>query len=196
MRIKWGEWVLVAGMVSILESQGIKHGAYAGVCCLSVSNKGAVGLTGRYCVNYSPFALPDTHTRRHTCTRTQSLLWPSLCFERLASVGHIAWTPLLSGFPLDLVNGWHHQETAGWKEREVRVFIPLPASLQFWQWLHWKMGALLSSPSSKSPGSLWSPVSLPPLTPLCKPRQLPNVASPWVGHDPCWFPSPCSCFFK
>ena len=29
-------------MVSILESQGIKHGTYAGVCCLSFSNKGVV----------------------------------------------------------------------------------------------------------------------------------------------------------
>ena len=41
-------------MVNILGSQGIKHGTYAGVCCLSFSNKGVVvGLIGRCCVNWA-----------------------------------------------------------------------------------------------------------------------------------------------
>ena len=29
---------------------------------------------------------------------------------------HIVWIPLLSGFPFDLVSGWHHQGPAEWKE--------------------------------------------------------------------------------
>lgn len=47
--------------------QGIKHGVYEAICYCTFSKKGAVGVTGKYCISYSPFALLPKHTQTLLC---------------------------------------------------------------------------------------------------------------------------------
>ena len=122
-----------------------------------------------------------THT--HTHTHTQSLLCPFLCFERLPSMDHIVWIPLLSGFSFDLVSGWHHQGPAEWKEDGGQGIYPSPCFTALLAVTALEDGSSCWGAPPPSPHTLSR--SLPPLTPLCKARQLPTVSSPWVNHDPC-----------